>query len=64
MSLALLLRQHKAEQEVQSLLLGKPLTEDDLVFAHVDGTPIDPDVVTHTFAKVILKAGLPHIRIT
>lgn len=62
-SLALLLRRHKAEQEAQRLLLGKPLTEDDFVFAHVNGSPLDPDVVTHAFAKVVRRAGLPHMRL-
>ena len=61
-SLALLLRQHKAEQEVERNLVGKPLSDDDLVFSHPDGGPLDPGVVSHTFAKVLKKAGLPHIR--
>jgi len=34
----------------------------DLVFCHPDGSPLDPGTVTHTFARVITKAGLPHIR--
>ncbi len=31
------------------------------MFAHPDGRPRDLGVVTHTLAKVIAKAGLPHI---
>jgi len=61
-SLALLLRDHKAEQQAQRILLGTPLSDSDLVFAHPDGRPLDPGVVSHTFAKVLRKAGLPHIR--
>ena len=61
-SLALLLRDHKAEQPAQRILLGTPLSDSDLVFAHPDGRPLDPGVVSHTFAKVLKKAGLPHIR--
>ncbi len=61
-SLALLLRDHKAEQQVQRILLGTPLSDSDLVFCHHDGKPLDPGVVSHTFARVLKKAGLPHIR--
>ena len=61
-SLALLLRQHKAEQAMERNLVGKPLSDGDLVFCHPDGGPLDPGVVSHTFGKVLRKAGLPHIR--
>jgi integrase len=62
-SLALVLRQHKAEQQAQQALLGKPLADGDFVFAHPDGTPLDPSTVSHAFNKVIRRAGLPHIRL-
>jgi len=57
-SLALLLRNYRSEVETQRLLLGKPLTDKDFVFAHPDGTPLDPSTVTHIFARVVRKAGL------
>ena len=50
------------EQQTQRTLLGKPLADSALVFSHIDGKPLDPGVVSHTFAKVLKKAGLPHIR--
>jgi len=62
-SLALVLRQHKAEQQAQRALLGKPLTDNDFVFAHPDGTPLDPSTVSHAFNRVIRRAGLSHIRL-
>jgi len=62
-SLALVLRQYRAEQEAQRTLLQKPLTDANFVFAHPDGTLLDPSTVSHTFNKVIRKAGLPHIRL-
>ncbi len=61
-SLAELLRQYHAEQEAQKALLGKTLAGDDLVFAHPDGSPLDPSTITHAFGKLIHKAGLPHVR--
>ncbi len=42
--------------------LEKPLVNSDLVFAHPDGKPLDSGVVSHTFAKILRKARLPHIR--
>lgn len=32
------------------------------VFARPDGSPLDPSTVSHLFARVLKKAGLPHIR--
>jgi len=61
-SLTLLLREYGVKQEGQKILLGKSLTSDDLVFAHPDGTPLDPATVGHTFSDVLKKAGIPHIR--
>ena len=61
-SLALLLREYKAEQQTRRILLGKLPADSDLVFSHLDGKPLDPGVVSHTFAKVLKKARLPHIR--
>jgi len=61
-SLAELLRGYHAEQEAQKVLLGTTLTGQDLVFAHPDGSPLDPSTVTHAFGKLIKKAELPHIR--
>ena len=48
--------------EDQRIILGKPLTKDNLVFAHLDGTPLDPSTVTHMFSKVVRKAGLGYLR--
>ena len=62
-SLGLVLRQHRAEQQAQCAVLGKPLTDDNFVFTHPDGTPLDPSTVSHAFGKVIRKAGLPTIRL-
>ena len=57
-SLALLLRDYRSEVETQRLLLGKSLTDNDFVFAHPDGTPLDPSSITHVFVKMVRKAGL------
>lgn len=52
-SLALVLRQHRVNEEERCALLGKPLTDDAFVFAHPDGTPLDPSTVSHMFSKIV-----------
>ena len=61
-ALTILLRQHRAQQEAERILLGANLKESDLVFAKSDGEPLDPGTVTKTFSRVLAKAGLTHIR--
>lgn len=57
--LALYLREYKAERESLYLHLGAPLTLDDLVFTNAKHNgPIDPSVLTHTFGRIVLRAGL------
>ena len=61
-SLALLLRLHRAEQKLQARQLGRQPTDTDLVFTRMDCSAVDPSTLSHTFAKVVAMAGLPHIR--
>ena len=56
--LAILLREYRTQVEMQRLLLGKPLTHNDLCFAHPDGSPLDPPTVTHHFLKIARRTGL------
>ena len=61
-SLALFLREYRTERQAERLLLEKPLSEDDLVFSNVDGTPMDPGTLTHNFARIARRASLPGTR--
>ena len=60
--LALFLREYKAGREWLYQELGKQLTLDDLVFASVEGKPIDPCVLTHAFGRMAWQAGLEGVR--
>ena len=60
--LALFLREYKAERERLYHELGKVVTLDDLVFASVEGKPIDPCVLTHNFGRLAARAGLEKVR--
>jgi len=46
-----------------SLHLGRLSHFDDLVFANVEGKPIDPGVLSHNFARIIKRAGLENVRL-
>ncbi len=60
--LALFLREYRAERESIYWQLGKPLTLDDLVFASVEGKPLDPSMLSHEFARIAKQAGLENVR--
>lgn len=44
------------------LSIGKP-NGDDFVFSNADGTPLNPQTVTHAFAKTIKRARMSSIRL-
>ena len=54
--------QSRAERESLYRQLGKPLTLDDLVFASVEGKPIDAGMLSHAFSRMATQAGLGHVR--
>lgn len=61
-SLALLLRQHRAEQQAARRLLGLELSPRDLVFSHPDGSPLRPNGVTRAFRSLADSVGLDGVR--
>jgi len=56
------LREYKGEKESLSLHLGRLLKPDDLVFSGIEGKPLDPSVLSHSFAKIVKQAGLENMR--
>ncbi|MDA8331592.1 MAG: site-specific integrase [Candidatus Dormibacteraeota bacterium] len=57
------LRGHRRSQAVEKLQAGRGQSADDLVFGRPDGTPRDPDVVSHRFRNLVAAAKLPVIRL-
>ena len=53
---------YRTEREAFYAMLGARLELDDLVFANVDGRPIDPGVLSHAFARLVRLAGLGRVR--
>ena len=61
-SAAALLSGLRVKQKDERQELGLKWNESDLVFSRPDRSPIDPDTITHAFAGIVKKAGLPSIR--
>jgi integrase len=57
------LRQHKARIATEKLRLGAAYTDDDLVFCHEDGSPVEPRLLNRRFTQALARAGLPHMRV-
>ncbi len=62
-SLAILLREHRTNQELERKLLGRLLMPDDLVFCYPDGTPLPPNSITKAFHKLVKSLAIPNIRL-
>jgi len=60
--LADFLREYRLERERLYYQLGKSLTPDELVFATCEGKPLDPSYLSHSFGKIVRKAGLRNVR--
>lgn len=62
-SLAVLLREHRANHELEKKLLGRSVIPDDLVFSYPDGTPLPPNSITKAFHKLVKALGMPGMRL-
>ena len=62
-SAILVLKEHYEKQKLERAMLGIPLTDDDLVFSHMDGRPLLPNTVTHAWIKLVRHTGLKNIRL-
>jgi integrase len=60
--LAEFLGEYRLECERLCHQLGKTTTLDDLVFSNIEGKPLEPSFLSHTFAKTVRKTGLKGVR--
>ncbi len=64
LSTAIILAEHRTKQdELRHSLDYPPLSKDDLVFSHYDGSPLLPNSVTHAWIKLVRRCGLHGIRL-
>jgi integrase len=57
------LKQHRARQAEEKLLLGPAYEDHGLVFCRPQGIPIDPKDFTKHFKKLLMQTALPAIRL-
>lgn len=57
------LRGWRTQQTTERLAMGAGWPDHDLVFTWPDGSVIHPDVVTRTFNRLVVRAGLPPLRL-
>jgi integrase len=60
---AALLKRRRKQQIADKLEAGPGWIDSDLVFTRCDGAPLDPDVVSHKFNRIVKEAGLRRIRL-
>ena len=58
-----ILRAYREKQEAEAVLLGKSVTDNELVFCHPGGSPLLPGTISHAWDKAIRRAGLRVIRL-
>ena len=57
------LRRHRVRQAEELLRLGVRMSDDDHVYAQADGSPVQPNSLTHEFTRILaLSTALPRIR--
>lgn len=56
------LEEHRRRQVDERRAAGDGFGSYDLVFCREDGRPLEPDWVTHTFRRMLLRAHLPILR--
>ena len=58
-----MLRQHRATQQEQRELLATAVSDDDLIFAQLDGSPLLPHSVTNAWRRLVKQAGIQGVRL-
>ena len=58
-----MLRRHQEHQQAQFNTLDQAWTQDTMVYCRTDGTPLLPNTVTHSFIKMVRRAGLDGVRL-
>src|SRR5499433_491857 len=57
------LRRHRAEQAQELLQLGIRLSDESFVVAQADGSPLQPNSLTHAFTDFLEAQGLQRVRL-
>jgi integrase len=58
-----ILREYRQRREAEAVILAKSITDNDLVFCHLDGSPLLPGTISHAWDKAVRHAGIRVIRL-
>ena len=58
-----LMDDYKQRRSAEGILLGVELQESDLVFCHIDGSPLQPNTITKYWQRFVVRIGMPNIRL-
>jgi integrase len=54
-----ILKEYRAKRNKEREFLGlPPMTEDDLIFAHINGQPYNPHLIDHVWRKLTKRCGI------
>lgn len=62
-STCVMLREHRAQQELSRKSFGLTLNDSSLIFSHYDGSPLHPDSVSQAWRNLARRIGLQGIRL-
>jgi len=62
-SAILTLQEHRDKMAIDRVIIGIPLTDNDLVFSQPDGRPFRPDTISRVWKTIAAKAGVRVIRL-
>ncbi len=57
------LKEHREKQWLNYAMIGKPVSEEDFVFATIEGKPLRPNTITHAWTTIAQHAGVKQIRL-
>ena len=62
-SLVMVLKQLRDNQRAMRLTIGLAVSNNDLVFAHVNGKPLLPHSISQAWSRLAKRAGYPEVRL-
>jgi integrase len=62
-SLSIVLRRHRDSQQEHRALLATAMSDDDLIFSQLDGSPLLPHSITNAWKRLVKQAGFQGIRL-
>ncbi|MDY6918451.1 MAG: site-specific integrase [Chloroflexota bacterium] len=62
-STAIVLKEHREKQQLEAVMIGRTVKDDDLVFSTIEGRALLPNTVTHAWRNLVRRLGLGNVRL-